>query len=490
METVHRPWPALWSLVVGFFMILLDGTIVSVANPTIMRELGAGVTEVLWVTSAYLLAYAVPLLVTGRLGDRYGPKRVYQVGLVVFTASSLWCGLSGDITTLVVARAVQGLGAAMMTPQTMSVITRIFSPDKRGAAMGLWGAVAGVASLLGPLLGGVLVDTLGWEWIFIVNVPVGVVGFLLVARWVPDLSTNPHRFDWLGVALSGTALFLIIFAVQEGQTFQWGTLVGPISIWSLLVTGLVVLVLFLWWQRRNRDEPLLPLDLFADRNFAVSNLAVSLLGMAVVSMPLPILFYFQVGRGLDPTQSALLMSPMAVVTGLSAPLVGKLVDRIHPRPIAMVGFTAVAAGLALMGVLMTPDRPLWLLLLPSVLLGIGMAGLWSPLATSATRNLPPQTAGAGSGVYNTNRQIGSVLGAAGIAALLDNRVAAHLGGGAASPTGDGPLPPEAVAGYATAMAQSLWLPVGAALLGLVVVSFLRPPTVTVQWSVDGARPAG
>ena len=174
----RSPWPALWALVIGFFMILVDTTIVSVANPAIKAALDpdtANLDNVVWVTSAYLLAYAVPLLITGRLGDRFGPKRIYLIGLVIFTLASLWCGFSGTLELLIIARAVQGLGAALMTPQTMAVITRTFPPDRRGAAMGLWGATAGVATLVGPLAGGLLVDGFGWEWIFFINVPVGIV---------------------------------------------------------------------------------------------------------------------------------------------------------------------------------------------------------------------------------------------------------------------------------------------------------------------------
>lgn len=177
------PWPALIALCVGFFMILVDSTIVSVATPDIISSLHSDINDVVWVTSAYLLAYAVPLLITGRLGDRYGPKNVYLVGLAIFTLASLWCGLTGSIGTLIVARVFQGLGAALLAPQTMSVITRIFPAERRGQAMGFWGAVAGVATLAGPILGGVLVDQLSWEWIFFINVPVGVIGFGL-AMWL------------------------------------------------------------------------------------------------------------------------------------------------------------------------------------------------------------------------------------------------------------------------------------------------------------------
>ena len=213
-------------------MILIDTTIVSVANPRIMESLKTDINSVIWVTSAYLLAYAVPLLITGRLGDRFGPKRLYLSGLVVFTVASLWCGLSGDVQTLIMARVLQGFGAAMMTPQTMAVITRIFPPDRRGAAMGIWGATAGMATLVGPILGGVLVDGLGWEWIFFINVPVGIAGFFLALRFVPTLSTHPHKFDIPGVLLSAVGLFLLVFGIQQGETYNWGTITGPVTVWG------------------------------------------------------------------------------------------------------------------------------------------------------------------------------------------------------------------------------------------------------------------
>src|SRR3954463_14113106 len=219
-----NPWPALFALCIGFFMILVDTTIVSVATPALIQDLHAEVNAVVWVTSAYLLAYAVPVLITGRLGDRFGPKRLYLAGLTVFTLASLWCGLTTTIEGLIIARVVQGLRASMITPQTMAIITRIFPAHRRGAAMALWGATAGVATLVGPILGGVLVDGLGWEWIFFINVPVGALGIVLALRLVPKLPTNNHRFDWLGVALSGVGMFLIVFGLQEGQTYDWGTI--------------------------------------------------------------------------------------------------------------------------------------------------------------------------------------------------------------------------------------------------------------------------
>ena len=477
MEIVAKPWPALWALVLGFFMILVDSTIVSVANPTIMEGLNTDINSVIWVTSAYLLAYAVPLLVTGRLGDKYGPKNLYLTGLTVFTLASLWCGFSGDIGTLILARVVQGLGAAMMTPQTMAIITRIFAPDKRGPAMGLWGATAGVAMLVGPIMGGVLVDGLGWEWIFFVNIPVGVVAFVLAWRLVPKLKTHDHKFDLLGVTLSSAGLFLLVFGIQEGATYDWGTIAGPLNVWTLIIAGIVFLFAFVGWQAVNKGEPLVPLHLFKVRNFSLANIAITTMGFSVTAMSLPLFFYYQLVRGMTPTQSALMMIPMAVLSGVLAPFVGKLVDAVNPRYVATTGFVLMSVSLAWTASLMAPDTAIWLFLLPSGLLGIASAGIWAPLSTTATRNLGPREAGAGAGVYNTTRQIGSVLGSAAIAALISARLAVEMPAGAAGGAAgaSGPLPEFLHAGFSAAMAQSTLLPAAAVLLGAAVAAFFAKP---------------
>ncbi|RAN77592.1 MFS transporter [Bacillus sp. SRB_336] len=480
MENVAKPWPALWALVLGFFMILVDSTIVSVANPKIMEGLHTDINSVIWVTSAYLLAYAVPLLVTGRMGDKYGPKNLYLVGLGVFTLASLWCGLSGSIGMLILARAVQGLGAALMTPQTMAVITRIFAPDKRGPAMGLWGATAGVAMLVGPILGGVLVDGLGWEWIFFVNVPVGLVAFVMAVRLVPALKTHDHTFDLLGVALSSVGLFMLVFGIQEGEKYNWGTIAGPISVWGLIIAGIVFLGLFVVWQAVTKGEALVPLHLFKVRNFSLANAAITTVGFTVTAMSLPLFFYYQLVRGMSPTQSALMMVPMALLSGVLAPFVGKLVDTVNPRYVALTGFLLMAVALLWTSSLMNADTAIWLFLLPSGLLGIASSGIWAPLSTTATRNLGPREAGAGAGIYNTTRQIGSVLGSAAIAALIGARLTAEMPHGA--PQGasgvSGQLPEFLRAGFSTAMGQSMILPAVVILVGAVMaVLFAKPRAV-------------
>ncbi|MEV0791766.1 DHA2 family efflux MFS transporter permease subunit [Kribbella sp. NPDC050459] len=489
-----RPWPALWALVLGFFMILVDSTIVSVATPAILEDFGSDVGTVVWATSAYLLAYAVPLLITGRLGDRVGPKKLYLTGLALFTLASVWCGLTNTIELLIVARVFQGLGASMMTPQTMAVITRIFPPDQRGRAMSLWGATAGVATLVGPILGGVLVDSLGWQWIFFINAPVGVVGFVLALRLVPDLPTHQHKFDLIGVVLSAVGLFLLVFGIQEGQKYDWGQIKGPITVWSLIIAGLVVLAAFVFWQSRTRGEPLLPLGLFKDRNFSLANVAITTVGFAITAMAFPLMLWAQAVRGLTPTRSALLLVPMAVISGALAPFVGRLVDRTPPRFIAGFGLLCCSTSLFWMSQVIEPDMPIWELLLPIALLGVANGFMWAPIGTTATRNLPLHQAGAGAGVYNTTRQVGAVLGSASIAVLMESRLAHNLpvaAGG--TPAGEGfsagQLPAMIRPGFSDAMAQSLVLPALVLLIGLAAALMFTAPSHLKKQPAESAQPA-
>ena len=463
-------------MLLGFFMILVDSTIVAVANPSIMTALNiTSYDSIIWVTSAYLLAYAVPLLLTGRMGDRYGAKNLYIAGLVVFTVASLWCGLSGSIQTLIAARVLQGIGAALLTPQTLSTITRIFPPERRGVALSMWGATAGMATLVGPLAGGVLVDHLGWSWIFFVNVPIGVIAVLLAVRLIPALETHPHRFDIPGVLLSGIGLFLIVFGLQGGQTHNWAP-----WIWAVIVGGVAFMAAFVYWQSVNPREPLIPLAIFADRDFSLANIGIAVIGFAVTAMILPVMFYAQSVCGLTPTRAALLTAPMAVASGVLAPFVGRIVDRAHPGPIIGFGFSTVAAALLWLSFAMTPSTPIWRLVLPLTAMGVGMAFIWAPLGATATRNLPPRLAGAGSGVYNTTRQVGSVLGSASMAALMSARVKAEL---PAAPAGAAPrgetdvmhLPEFLHEPFGAAMSQAILLPAFVALIGVLAAFFLVGP---------------
>ncbi|OSC38722.1 MFS transporter [Mycobacterium decipiens] len=472
-----NPWTALWVLMIGFFMIMLDSTIVAIANPTIMTQLHIGYATVVWVTSAYLLGYVVPMLVAGRLGDRFGPRNLYLIGLAVFTVASLWCGLSSSAGMLIAARVLQGVGAGVLTPQTLSTITRIFPAHRRGAAMGAWGTIAGVGSLVGPLVGGALVDSLGWEWIFFVNLPVGVVGLVLAAYLIPALPTHAHQFDWFGVALSGAGMFLVVFGLQQGQSAKWEP-----WIWAVIVAGIGFMSLFIYWQARNTREPLIPLGVFSYRNFSLSNFGVAITAFTATGMMLPVTFYAQAVCGLSPTRTAVLLAPTAIVSGVLAPFVGMIVDRSHPLPVLGFGFSVLAISLTWLLIEMTPDTPIWRLVLPLIVLGVAMAFLWSPLTATATRNLPPRLAGASSGVFNAIRQLGAVLGSASMAAFMTSRIAAEMPtmrGEVDAPTAatgaDAPvlLLPEFVREpFAAAMSQSMLLPAFIALFGIVAALFL------------------
>lgn len=464
-----NPWHALWAMMIGFFMIMVDSTIVAIANPTIMTDLHIGYGTVVWVTSAYLLGYAVVLMVAGRLGDRFGPKNLYLIGLVVFTLASMWCGLAGSAAMLIAARVVQGVGAGVLTPQTLSTITRIFPAQRRGVAVSVWGSTAGVASLVGPLAGGVLVDGLGWEWIFFVNIPIGIAGIALAVWLVPELPTQAHRFDVIGVALSTVGMFFIVFGLQEGEGAHWQP-----WIWALIVAGIGCMTAFVYWQSVNPREPMIPLQIFGDRDFSLCNIGVAVTAFASTAMMLPLTFYTQSVCGLSPTRSALLIAPMAIANGVFAPFVGRLVDRAHPRPVLGFGFSVLAIALTWLSFEMAPGTPIWRLALPFFVVGVGMAFVWSPLTATATRNLAPELAGAGSAVYNAVRQLGAVLGSAGMAAFMTGRIGAEM------PQSSGvdedrlglQLPGFLREPFSSAMAQSVLLPAFIALFGIVAALFL------------------
>ncbi|KAB1503910.1 MFS transporter [Corynebacterium sp. 320] len=405
-----QAWRALSALCVGFFMILLDQSIVSVATPAIQEELQASYSQAMWVHSVYLLTFAVPLLVMGRLGDRCGPRRVYLCGLVLFTASSVVCGLAPGIEVLIAGRATQGVGGAMMAPQTMVVINRVFPRDKRGAALGVWGAVAGLSNLLGPLLGGVITQLASWQWIFLINVPLGLVTLALVLRWVPNLETTQSRIDGPSIVLSIVGISCVVFSIQE-RAHVW-----------LLAAGLVLAVMFIRRQARLSETALLPVGLFRRRHFSFGNVSIFAMGFTIAGMMVPVMMYLQDVQHVSPLAAGLMVTPMSIIAGVLAPYVGRLVDRQDPRPVSMAGFLMMAVGVAMLVFCLRPEVSAWWVTGAMVVLGFGNACVWSPNSTLTLRDLPGEVAGAGSGMYNFMRQLGAVTGTAVLAAVLQARV--------------------------------------------------------------------
>nr|WP_306439424.1 MFS transporter [Mycobacterium simiae] len=481
-------------MLVGYFMIVLDSTVVVLANPSLMAEQNASYQMVIWVTSAYLLAYAVPLLLAGRLGDRLGPKKVYLAGLGVFTAASLLCGFSSTIATLILARVVQGIGASLLFPQTLTMITRIFEPQCRGVALGAWTATGGVATLVGPLAGGVLVEAFGWEWIFFVNVPIGIVGLVLAARLLPVLPLHKQQLDLPGVGLSGLGLLLIVFGLQEGQQAGW----APWT-WAILIGGASTLAGFAYWQAVNPRDPLIPLEIFGNRNFSLSNIGVAAAAFATTAMMVPAMFFAQAADGLSPTRSAVLIAPMVIVSAVVAPIAGKVADRYSPRLVIGSGFLMLALSLAWLSAEMSLTTPIWRLVLPITGLGMAIPFVWAPLATVGTRNLPSQLAGASAGAYTAARQLGAVLGSSGMAGFMTSRIVARLppfAEGAQPPVPQGsegavPQLPESLREpFAAAMAQSLLLPALVALGGGSAALFMVSFTQSADTRHRQANPAG
>jgi EmrB/QacA subfamily drug resistance transporter len=427
VERKHSPWLVLVTLCLGFFMILLDTTIVNVAIPSLSEGLHASLSEILWILNAYILVYAVLLITAGRLGDLYGPKLLFISGLVIFTAASVACGFAQNPTQLIIFRVIQGLGGALLTPQTLSVITMIFPQEKRGAAFGVWGAVAGVATLAGPVLGGWLVTSFGWRWIFFVNLPVGIATVIMTVIVMPNIHLNRrHRLDLGGVALSTAALFLITFGLIEGQSHRWSKVWGPVTIVEIIAAGVVLLGLFLYLQWIERHaEPLVPFTIFRDRNFSIMNFVVMAIAFGMLGMFLPLTIFLQSVLGLSALQAGLTFAPMSLLSMVIAPFAGRFADKAG-KWILFAGLSFFATGMGLLIASSKLGITRWDLLPGLIVAGVGLGMTFAPLQTVAMRNVQPQMAGAASGLINTTRQMGGVIGSAAVGALLQAQLAAKL----------------------------------------------------------------
>ena len=426
-EARTNPWLVLLVLTTGFFMIMLDTTIVNVAIPAMSTGLNTTLDQILWVLNSYILVYAVLLITAGRLGDLYGQRNLFAIGLLVFTVASALCGLAQNPVELIGARVLQGVGGALLTPQTLAILTSIFPPERRGAAFGVWGGVAGLATLAGPTVGGAIITYIDWRWIFYINVPIGIAALIATFLVIPDLRPGRrHGWDIVGMVVATAGLFAIVFGLIEGQRYSWGQIESyPITIPEVIGAGVALMVLFVIWER-FQAEPLVPLSLFADRNFAVANWIAAAISFGMLSMFLPFTIYLQSVRGFSALVAGLTMAPMSLVSMFTAPFAGRMADRVGGKYILMTGIILFTIGMASLGLVAGPDSTWINFLVPAAVAGLGIGMTFAPMTTVAMRNVSPRVAGSASAVLNTIRQLGAAIGSAVIGALLQNRLATTL----------------------------------------------------------------
>ena len=447
----NRKWWTLGALAFALFMIMLDNTVVNVALPSIQRELGIGLSELEWTVNAYALTFAVFMLTGGKLADFLGRRRVFLLGLALFTLASLICGLATTGGTLIGARTLQGVGAALMLPATLSIISATFPPRQRGLAIGIWAGVSAMALAIGPLIGGLITEHIDWSWIFFVNVPIGILG-LLVGRVMIEESRDTsadQRLDLPGLLASGIGLFALTFALIEANSYGWTDPV-IVGLFALSAASLAAFVLLELHQR----SPMLDLSLFRSSTFAGANVVALLVTLAMFGVFFFMSIYMQNILGYSATKTGAAFLPMTILIILIAPIAGRSSDRIGSRALMTAGMLCLAASLAVFSRLGL-DSTFWDIFPGLIVGGFGMALVMTPMTAAALGSVPVEKSGVGSGVLNTFRQLGGALGIAVMGAIVASYV--DLGGGR-------PDPASFIDGFQTALRVS----VAFALLGAVV----------------------
>ncbi len=414
----NRKWWTLAAVSFGLFMIMLDNTVVNVALPTIQRDLGAGLSELEWIVSGYALTFAALMLTGGKLADLFGRRRMFVTGLAVFAGSSLACALAPSAGFLIGARIVQGAGAALMNPATLSIISATFPPRQRGTAIGIWAGVSALALAIGPLVGGLLSQHVGWSSIFYINVPIGLVAiaasFLLIDE--SKDTTQDQRLDLPGLLSSGIGLFALTYALIEANTYSWGSarIVGAFAVAAVALTAFVLL-------ERHQRVPMLDLGLFRNRTFAGANLVLLLVALAMFGVFFFLSLYMQNVLGYSPVRAGASFLPMTLLIIVVAPLAGRLSDRLGSRWLLTGGMTLVAAQLLYFSRLGVHES-FWNLVPGMLLGGVGMASVMAPASAAALSGVSVDKAGVGSAVMNSSRQLGGSMGVALIGAIMTHEI--------------------------------------------------------------------
>ena len=405
-----------WTLAIvsiALFMTALDNLVVGVALPSIREDFGGSLESLEWTVNAYTLSFAVFLILGAALGDRFGRKRMFAIGLGLFTASSAGAALAPSIDALVATRALQGLGAAMVTPLTLTLLSEAFPAEKRGLALGVWAGVSGLGVALGPFVGGAVVEGISWQWIFWLNVPTGLVLIPLAARYLSESFGPARSLDLRGVALAATGLFGITFAIVRGQSEGW---TSPTIIASA-AGGVALVAAFLAWERRA-PSPMLPLRFFSSRGFVASNLVGFSMFFGVFGAIFLLSQFFQSAQGYGPFEAGLRTLPWTGMPMLVAPIAGILSDRIGSRPLMAAGLALQAGAIGWLALVTTTDVAYSALVLPFIMGGTGMALVFAPSANAVLRSVRPEEAGQASGATNAIRELGGVMGVAVLASAF------------------------------------------------------------------------
>jgi len=443
----------------ALFMVMLDNTVVNIALPAIKDSFGASISGLSWTVNAYTLVFGVLLVSGGRLGDVFGRKRMFLAGLVVFTLGSIGAGLSGSIGELVFFRGVQGAGAAFLMPGSLSIITNTFSGPELGRALGLWAGISGLALGMGPVVGGLLVEKAGWEWIFFLNVPVAIVAAPLTMYAVRESrdETAVRRIDWLGIATLSIGLGGLVLGLVQANDYGWTST----RILSEFAIGIVGLVAFIALQLRGRD-PMLDMAFFRNRTFNAGNVVAFLVTFSMFATFFFITLYMQNIEHLSPLQTGVRFLPMTILIIATAPIAGRLSDRYGSRWLLTGGMTLIAASLFLESQI--SDTSGYLTLLPAFLVGgVGMGMTMSPMTAAVMSSVDRTKAGAASGVLSMTRMVGGVFGVASLTALFE-----HLASGRAAA---GHAPSDV---FIYSLSHSLRYSAAIALVGaLVAAAFIR-----------------
>jgi len=412
-----NPWWSLIAVAFGLFMVGLDGSVVAIANPEIGRDLGASTADLQWVTNAYLLALAAALILGGKLGDRFGRRTYYLVGVVGFTVASVAIGLSGSIGGVIAFRALQGFFGALLMPNTLGILRAVFPPKKFGMAVGIWAMVSSVSTALGPIVGGLLVEHVGWEYVFFINAPIGVLALVVSALVLPESrnSTGHHRFDLTGVVLLAAGLVVLVFGVVKGESWGWTS-------WSTIGTilaGVVTVAGFGLYESRQ-EHPLLPMRLFANPALTIGTIITAVNFFVLLGSIFYVMLYLQNVRGYSPVTAGVLTLPLSLASVVASPLGAALTDRYGPRltmPLGMLLQAAASFGLLLLGV-HSSYAAMW----PSfVALGLGVGMVMAASSEAIVGNAPVKDGGVAGGLQATALQIGGALGTSVLVSLISSR---------------------------------------------------------------------